>query len=348
MMNMLSADHRRRAALSCVLALAAVGAAAPAAQAASSKASPLSTGFSVTAVGQDGIFRSAARAGKTVSGRVRVRNLRARSIVVTLSAADALTADVGGVSFPKGAPRAAGGWLTLSRTTVRLRAGSSTLVSFTARVPSVGVAAGEHYAGIVAVDAAMAKAAAAPGHRRGVSVRHLTRLALPVKLTTPGAVVHHLALDKLAFGVDASGSQLRLALRNDGTIITRATTIKLAVRRAGRLLFDVDERVGDFLPGTAISFPIAWRGRLAAGTYDVTGVIRPRHAPAIRVDQAVTFTPKLGRQLEQRSGVKALPPAGGSGPSALLWLALAAALGLAAFAATAYLRLRHRLKIHPA
>jgi hypothetical protein len=224
---------------------------------------------------------------------------------------------------------------------VHLAAHASALVGFRTAVP-VGAGAGEHYAGIVAVDAAEAAVAAAPSHRRGVSIHHLTRLALPVKVTVPGALVHHVSLKGMTFGVDAAGSKLRLALVNDGTIITRATTIRLAVSSGGRKLFSVDQALGDFLPGTAIAFPVAWRGALARGTYDVSGVIQPRHAPAIQVDRKVTFTPALGRQLKDRSGQTAATVPS-SGPPLAIWLALGAALAVAAFAATAYLRLRRRL-----
>lgn len=350
--------HRGRAALAGVAACGVAGAlvcgacvpGAARASAPPAKA-PVATGFTVTAVGQDGFYRYAARPGTAVAGRVRVRNLRGRAITVVLSPADAITASTGGVSFPAARVRgAAGSWFTLSRTKVHLAAGASALVGFRATIPA-GAGPGEHYAGIVAVDQAEAATAAAPSHRRGVSIHHLTRLALPVKVTVPGALVHHVSLKGMTFGVDAAGSKLRLALANDGTIITRGTTIRLAVSSGGRRLFSVDQALGDFLPGTSIAFPVAWRGQLARGTYDVSGVIQPRHAPAIQVSQHVTFTPQLSRQLKDRSGQTAasIPS---SGPSLLIWLALGAALAVAGFAATAYLRLRRRLdaqsSAHPA
>ncbi|MDX6671178.1 MAG: hypothetical protein QOI91_1541 [Solirubrobacteraceae bacterium] len=331
---------RRRPALLCVLALAASAAASAPAGAATARP-PIAAGFSIVAVGQPSYFRFTARPGAVVTGLVRVRNLKARSLVVRLTPADLTTADSGGVSFPQSRPRTTGAWVTLQHATVRLRAHSSALVRFRARVPAT-ITGGEHYAGIVAVDVAQARAARAPSHKRGVSVRHLTRLALPIKVTTPGPLLHHLALSGIGFGVDAAGSKLRLALRNDGSVITRATRIHLKVSRSGRTLFAVNERLADFIPQTAISFPVAWRGALKRGTYAVTGVIQPRHGPPIRVDQHITFTPKLGRQLKEQAGETTA--AGDTGPPLLMWLALAGALAVATAAATGYLRLRHRVK----
>ncbi|MCW3003254.1 MAG: putative protein of unknown function cell surface [Conexibacter sp.] len=335
---------RRRSAPLCVLALAASAAASAPAAAATPKP-PIAAGFSIVAVGQPSFFRFTARPGAVVTGLVRVRNLKASLLVVRLTPADLTTADTGGVSFPQSRPRTIGAWVRLHHTTVRLRPHSSALVRFRARVPAT-ITGGEHYAGIVAVDAAQAKSAGAPSHKRGVSVRHLTRLALPIKVTTPGALVHHLTLSGIGFGVDATGSKLRLALRNDGSIITRATSIHLKVSRSGRTIFSIKERLADFIPQTAISFPVAWQGRLERGTYDVTGVIQPRHGPPIRVDQHITFTPKLGRQLKEQAGQTTA--VGDDGPPLLMWLALAGALALAVAAATGYLRLRHRLNAQAA
>ncbi|MEA2323488.1 MAG: hypothetical protein QOD81_3338, partial [Solirubrobacteraceae bacterium] len=100
---------------------------------------------------------------------------------------------------------------------------------------------GEHYAGIVAVDAAQADAARKPAKARGrVSVHQLARLALPVRLTVPGPLSTRLALTKLRFGVDASGPSLRIGLRNAGNQIIRQTAIDLEVTtQDGRSLLEI-------------------------------------------------------------------------------------------------------------
>jgi hypothetical protein len=176
--------------------------------------------------------------------------------------------------------------------------------------------------------------------RRGVAVRHLTRLAMPVRVDTPGRRKRRTALTGLAFGVDAGGPSLRIGLRNAGNAISRATSIQLEVTKSGRRLFPVDQHLGDVIPQTSIAFPARWQGRLQRGTYRVRGVIRPDHAAPIMVDQDVSFTPKLNRQLEHETGIAAAAPAG---TSLVAELVVAASLAAAAVAGIAYLRLRRRL-----
>ena len=104
--------------------------------------------------------------GQTITGRVRIENLATRSRIVRLTTSDLVTADTGGPSFPATAVNRVGAWLTLDHEQVLLPAHTGTTVSFTAHVPPQATT-GEHYAGIVAVDAA--EAAAARSHRRPVA-----------------------------------------------------------------------------------------------------------------------------------------------------------------------------------
>jgi hypothetical protein len=326
------------AAMLCAVTLVASAVASPPAAFGAAKG-PAHPGFSVAPLGKPSL-RFAAQPGDTIIGRVRVQNLGARSRTVQLSASDLLTADSGGPSFPATPPEGIGRWLKLGRDNVRLPAHGGVTISFRAIVPA-DATAGEHYAGIVALDIAEAAAARAPSMARGVSVRHLTRLALPVRLTVPGALVARLALTEIRFGVDASGSSLRVGLRNDGNRIIRATDIDLRVGKDGRRLLSIHDEIRDFIPTAAISYPTAWRGQLRRGVYRVTGVVRPDGGAPIHVDQQVSFTPKLADQFKRQTGMTAAP---GDGQPMWIWTALAAALALATAATLAHVRLRRRLR----
>jgi hypothetical protein len=337
---MASATHRvLGAALVCGMTLAASAAASAPALAAAKESAKV--GFYIAAVRKPSL-RFQAKPGATITGHVRVQNLAARPRTVRLAASDLVTADTGGPSFPAATPNAIGTWLKLDRDEVRLTAHAGTTVAFRARVPAQ-TKPGEHYAGIVAVDAAQADAARKPAKARGrVSVHQLARLALPVRLTVPGPLSTRLALTKLRFGVDASGSSLRIGLRNAGNQIIRQTAIDLEVTtQDGRSLLEIREDVSDFITGSEISYPAAWRGPLKRGSYRVTGVIRPRGGPPLRVDQTIAFTPKLADKLKRKTGRPAAP---NDGQAIWMWVALAMALTAACVITVAYLRLRRRLR----
>lgn len=196
------------AALLCATALAASAPAAAAPQKSSD------VGFFVAPVGTPSL-RFVAQPGEQTSGRVRIENLSGSPRTIRLTTSDLVTADTGGASFPAEAPKAVGTWLELDRAKVHLSPGAHAIVGFRAVLPSTAEP-GEHYAGIVAVDAADAAAAERPAQGEGVEIRHLARLALPVRLTVPGPLTRRLALTDMQFTVDASGSSLRVELQNAG------------------------------------------------------------------------------------------------------------------------------------
>ena len=174
----------------------------------------------------------------------------------------------------------------------------------------------------------------------GVEVRHLARLALPVRLTVPGARTTRLEVTGMSFSVDASGSSLRVGLRNAGNEIVRLTDMDLRISRGGRELLTVDHKIRDFITQSEISYPVAWRGTLHPGAYQVTGTVRPRGGPALSIDQTVEFTPELAEAFEQKTGTPAAPD-----DRRPIWIwALLAGVIAGGFAVTvAYLRLRRRL-----
>jgi hypothetical protein len=324
------------AALLCGTLLIALAGAAPS----SAAPTPKAVGFFVAPAGTPAL-RFDARPGRTVTGRIRVVNLAARGRTIRLTTADLVTADTGGASFPDERPKSTGTWLQLDQEHVVLAGHGSARVGFRAVVPA-SARPGQHYAGIVAVDAAEAAAAHEPPQKGdGVEVHHLARLALPVRLTVPGAQFTRLAATDMHFSVDASGSSLRVDLRNAGNKIIRETTMELHISRDSRELLAVRNQIRDFITDSEISYPVAWRDTLHPGTYHVTGTIRPRGGPPVSIDKTVDFTPKLAKALDEKTGTPAAP---GDGQPIWIWALLAAVLAAGAAVTTAYLRLRRRLK----
>ncbi|MGZ5398297.1 MAG: hypothetical protein ACXWEI_23440, partial [Mycobacterium sp.] len=130
-------------------------------------------------------------------------------------------------------------------------------------------------------------------------------------------------------------------MRNAGNQIIRETGIELQVTQDGKSLLSVRDEISDFITGSAISFPAAWRGELKPGSYRVKGILRPQGGPPVAVDQTVAFTPKLAKTLERKTGK---PVAPGDGQPIWIWIALAVALTAAGAITVAYLRLRRRLR----
>jgi hypothetical protein len=298
-------------------------------------------GYFIAPAGKPSL-RFSAQAGQVVTGRVRIENLSDRSRTIRISAADLVTSDTGGASFPAAAPKDVGTWLKLDRELVHLSGHGATIVGFRAQVPSTATP-GEHYAGIVAVDAAEAAATKRPSKQRNVvEIRRLARLALPVRLTLPGPLAARLALTEMHFSVDASGSSLRVGMQNAGNQIIRKTDMDLKISQSGRQLLAVQNEIRDFITNSSISYPVVWRGQLTPGSYRVTGVIRPQGGPPVSVDQTVDFTPELAQTLEQKTGKPATPS---DGQPIWIWAILAVVVMAAIAITTAYVRLRRRLRI---
>ena len=115
------------------LALAAF-AAAPA-SAAPAPAAPKAATFGLSAAAQSGALRLRGAPGQTVRGAVLVRNLSRRSIAVRLQPADIANATNGNADYMTVRRSAAGRWVRLAATTVRLAPKASRKVAFSIRVP---------------------------------------------------------------------------------------------------------------------------------------------------------------------------------------------------------------------
>lgn len=327
---------RSLAALVCAPALLVAAPAAPAA----------SPDFTVVATTGSTYPKFGARAGERVRGAVRVVNRSSRGRVLRLESLDASTADTGGVWFPGGTPRSGGRWLSLERRDIRLGPRAHRTVRFTAQLPSAATT-GEHYAGIVVTDRADLRRARrrtgkTAANRAGVKIEHITRLALPVRIVVPGPADRRLVVDNAEFAANASGTRIDLGLRNDGRRVVRSTAVDLAVSDpAGRVLFRHRARMPEFLPATAVRYPIAWRGTPAAGRYRLKGTIRPRGAAPIAVDREIAFTRKSARALQRATGDDVAAPGPGL-PWPVIAVAVAALL-IAVVSTGAYLRMRRRL-----
>src|SRR6266540_2661715 len=121
-------------------------------------------GFAIDAVGFKSYFRYRIDAGKRETGALRLVNRSSRPLSVLLSAVDITTAATGGLQYGTRRTGGDGRWLALARRGVRLPAGGVETVPFRLRVPK-RAEPGDHFAGIVAINSADARAARRRGGR---------------------------------------------------------------------------------------------------------------------------------------------------------------------------------------
>lgn len=293
-------------------------------------------GFSIEAVDFPSFFRYDARPGQTVRGTVRVRSTTVGPRIAFLRAVDARTAATGGLEYGDQSrpPTGMGRWIRLAARTVRLPGGASQEVPFSVRVPP-GTRAGDHVAGIVA----FGREPRTPRGRRRFRLRFVSRLAIAVQIQVPGPRRTREEVRDAEVLIQPSGASLGLKIVNTGNTLIRQTSGRITVSSRGRRLFTRRVRIDSFLPETEIVHPLPWRGTPVEGDYRITGVLRPRGGPPVRIDREASFGRERIREFREETG---RPAVEAEGTSPWVLVALAAALLAVAGLAVAYLRLRRR------
>lgn len=340
----MNASHPHTGAVVLVASLALAAFAAAPASAAPAPATPKAATFGLSAAGQSGALRLRSAPGRAVRGAVLVRNVSRRPIVLRLQPADIANATNGNADYITAPRSAAGRWVRLAATTVRLAPKASRKVFFSVRIP-VGTRGASHYAGIVAFDAADVTAAARDKKRKGTSftISRISRQALPITLRLPGPLTRKLTLRSAKIKVDPAGAGLVLRLRPGGTVLTQSAAVKLRVSRGPRTILRHSSTLGQLFPGDDLDFRIPWTGRPTEGAYLVRGVIRPKGSAPVYVNRSVTFTPAKVKELKRETPPGAqVAETEKAGLPMWVWLALAGAAVLLLTLSIAVWRLARR------
>ncbi len=136
----------------------------------------------------------------------------------------------------------------------------------------------------------------------------------------PGPVTRSLALRSTKLTVEPVGAGLVLGLLPGGSKLIRSARVKLRVLRDDKTVFKHLSGLGQLFPGSALSYRIPWQGTPTDGSYRVLGVIRPKDAAEVQIDETVTFTSAKAAELEDEA-----PPAASAATSSMppwVWLAL--------------------------
>lgn len=340
------AHHPHTGAVVLLASLALAAFAAAPALAAPAPAAPKAATFALSAAGKSGALRLRSAPGRTVRGAVVVRNVSRRPIVLRLQPADIANATNGNADYVTTRRSAAGRWVRLAATTVRLSPKASRRVTFSVRIPA-GTRGASHYAGIVAFDAADVTAAARASKRKGTSftISRISRQALPITLRLPGPLTRKLTLRSMKIKVDPAGAGLIVGLRPGGTVLTQSAAVRLRVSRGKRTILRHNSALGQLFPGDDLDFRIPWTGRPTEGSYLVRGVIRPKGSAPVYVNQSVKFTPAKVAELKRETPpVAATEAAPAPGLPMWVWLALTGAGALLLALALAFWRFARRTR----
>jgi hypothetical protein len=275
--------------------------------------------------------------GHVAQGRVRIANIGNHSGTALLSAVDAATGATTGAVYgpsPRG-PVGFGAWTMLSRSRVRLRPGSSTIVHYAVRVPA-GTTAGDHLGGIVAEDAhGLASTRSRHGRRFRIDVRSQTIIAVEIRV--PGPRLPSLALTGLRAGGQDGRQALVLGIRNDGNTLVKGRGRLVVSDAKGKRLQNAQFKVDTFVPGTAIGLPIpVTRKALGHGRYHAIAELRYRGRTTRRAFELTISDHQVNQVFRSRPGL--LAPR----RSAITLLIGGVAFALAGFAVAAVIFRRPR------
>ena len=215
---------------------------------------------------KDNYFKFEAGAGDAVEQHVQLHNATDKAIAVSLAPLDGTAAVYGGVAYSDSSkrPALAGAWIDLADTTVELEPGGSVTVPFTVAVPT-DVTSGVHVAGIAVWEPSDSSSSEPGGSEGGASMRvtTVTRLVLPVVITTPGREAAHLVITGVKPQARSDGMYLLVGIKNDGTGIAGGRgRIKLPDEG-----FQAQIELGDLVPESATEYPVRWREEPPEGTY---------------------------------------------------------------------------------
>lgn len=244
-----------------------------------------------------GYFQLSAEPGAVIMQSLDVRNDSAQPLELRLSAADALTGPLGGVSYglPDDEAIFTGAWIDLDRTTLTLDAGASTVVPFAVNVPA-DAGSGQHLAGIsVGAVPATTAPGADPTGGAGVSVDVQTRRVVAVQVDLPGPATPELMIHGVTVAARPDGPYLEIELENTGTALTQGEGTITAAEDD----FAHDFTIGTFVPATSIAYPIPWTPDSREGEHAVQVEVRYGDDVA-RWEGTVVFGDDLRDELAER------------------------------------------------
>jgi hypothetical protein len=301
----------------------------------------------------NGYFVYKVQSSASVTGSVMLKNPSSKPLTIQLAAVRAMTAQAGGSAFAASdvPPDGVATWLKFAESSVTLPAGMQKPVDFTVSVPQSS-RPGQYLAGISAYIANAPPTAGAQqdGTHLGASVTMQMRYVIGVQVDIEGAWTPSLKVESVALVQQPSGPFIGISMKNDGSVFLKPSGTIVMTDATGKRVLDQPIKMGTFVPGTEVVYPVRWSGELPSGTYQVrVGLdydtngketytsqleVKPAQAPQDnRVAAQEPGTIAGGNELSpQQSGVAAPVQAGPD-----MWLWVAAGIGILLVAVVALL-----------
>ncbi len=222
---------------------------------------------------EKGYFRFDAEPGDSVAQELELVNTTDKDISLRVAPVDGAASAYGGTAYSDSEkkPAQVGAWIRLTQLEFAVPAGGSVIVPFSVRVPG-DASSGLHVGGLAVWDPAAATTSG-DGEKAGgasMSVTMVTRLVLPLVVTTPGPREPHLTVTGVKPSVRFDGIYLLVGIASDGTDEAGGEGI-LTLPADG---FSSGMKVGDMVPASSTSYPIKWKTDPVEGTYDVEVSLR--------------------------------------------------------------------------
>lgn len=204
--------------------------------------------------------------GATRSGAVIVSNTGTAAGTVKLFTADATTGQTTGTVYKTDAkPTAAGSWIALSATSLRLAPGGHRRVGFVVHVPP-GAKPGQWVGGIVAETSHIAPSPKTK-QRTSVQIRIRDLTIIAVQVNVPGPLAAAFSIGKVTTGGQRGFQQVIVHVANTGNALAKPTGKVVITTASGAVVETLSFSMDTFLPNTAIDYPILLRKALGAGDY---------------------------------------------------------------------------------
>lgn len=256
------------------------------------------------AITANGYFIYPMQPDAWASGQVLLRNPGPTPVTIDLTTVTAQTAQNGGSAFAveSGAVSGVAGWIELGQRQATVAPGTEQTVSFSVHTPA-GVKPGQYLAGIAASEAPAATAAgsaAVPG--MGARVTTNTRYVIGVQTDIAGAWEASLSIPNVSVLDQPSGTVIGVELRNDGDVFLLKPSGRIVVTdAAGNQLISQAIEMGTFVPGTDVTYPVAWPGQPAAGAYKVTVDLGYAEGKTATYDSTITVSAEAEQHAVERA-----------------------------------------------
>lgn len=217
-----------------------------------------------------GYFVYTIKPGASHAGSIIVSNTGNRKGTVKLFTADGATGHTTGtVYLTDNAPKRAGAWVHLSRTSVTLAPGGSLRVPFTVTVPS-GTDPGQWVGGIVAETARQVSGPKSKSAKASVQIRVRDLTIVAVQANVPGPPKVAFDIGAVKTGGQRGFQQLIVHFANTGNTLLKPKGVATVYDASGAVVEALPFRMDTFLPQTAIDYPILLKKALAAGSYSTS------------------------------------------------------------------------------